>query len=402
MRIPRLDWRSLVNETAVWADSIKRRQVECNLDQIVSCYKEYKQVEATHRALLTQRNLLAAANTGGHQPGREQGRELKTEIAEINSRLQLLSTKLHHLCTALPNTIHPAVPEIDTVIDTFNTDTVPGKPVNDHIQAMKQWNWMDPLDAVRVAGRGVSVLRGKAAVLEHALCNYAIRFAVNRGFELVTVPDLVKQEHVESSGFAPRRNDSGDAVFRLPEDGLALAGTAELPLLAMHSSSRLTGLPRLYVARGHAFRREAGQTGQLARGLFRLHQFTKVELFAIADPLSSETVFEQLCSVQLDLIRSLGLPGRRLEMSAKELGASAHRKRDIELWFPGMQRFGEVTSASNCTDYQARRADIRVGNRFVHTLNATGMAIPRIIQCIVEWGGNIPECLKSDMDHLTI
>ena len=239
-----------------------------------------------------------------------------------------------------------------------------------------------------MAGRGFAVLRGTAALLEHTLVNYAMKFAVARGFTPVTVPDVVEDRVVEAAGFVPRSIEN-DPVFRIPSDGLSLVGTAELPLLAMHSGTRhpIQSLPKWYVATGHAFRREAGQYGATVRGLFRLHQFTKVELFAISTPDLSDQVFERLCSTQLDLIKSLGFPGRQLEMSARELGASAFRKRDIELWFPFSQRFGEVTSASSCTDYQSRRCNIRLEDgRFVHTLNATAVAVPRIIQCIAEHG----------------
>jgi seryl-tRNA synthetase len=340
----------------------------------------------------------------------EQGRLLREDIAGLSDKLEELASGLDSLCSDLPNEIHPDVPEEqDRTLCEFNKDRrhVSSTNFHDHLAIMKEKGWMDWEEGVRVAGRGVAVLRNDAALLERVLCNYAIRFAISNGFSFVSVPDLIKEGHVEMAGFAPRTTEN-DPVFRLGSDQLALAGTAELPLLAMHAGTRHlpSELPKLLVAHGHAFRREAGQYGAAGRGLYRLHQFSKVELFAICHPEHSESLYEHLCKLQLKLIESLGFPGRVLEMCAPELGASASRKRDIELWFPHSQRYGEVTSASHCTDYQARRADIRLveggkgKKRFVHTLNATAVAVPRIIQCIAEFGCEVPAVLRKDMDYL--
>lgn len=419
-KLPRLDWRSLVGNPTYWLNNIARRQVKCDHEMIVKAYNEYKRLEHQRQLLSTQRNTVSQSTNGPS----EEARHLRQEIVDLSDRLDDLSRHLSDLTATLPNDTHPDVPcDEDRVIDQFPAHHHNNATACDHIEAMRTAGWMNNEEAIKVAGRGVSVLRGTAALVEHALCNYAINFAIKHGHQLVTVPDLVNESVVESAGFAPRRHHTdtnagdddddnltgagggSDPVYRLPE-GLALAGTAELPLLAMHANARFspTDLPILLVARGHAFRREAGQYGATSRGLYRLHQFTKVELFAISHPDHSEQVFERLCQVQLDLIRSLGFAGRRLEMCTPELGSSAYRKRDIELWFPAMQRFGEVTSASNCTDYQARRADIRMSGpdkRFVHTLNATAVAVPRLIQCMAEHGCVVPTVLKPFMDQLT-
>lgn len=395
MHIPKLDWKGLLKNQIKWEKNVARRAcANADFKSLLHKYEQYKELSQRCRKLLQNRNLLASNHGGGPS---EEGKQVRLQVREIEKQLRLIAEQLSVMVTHLPNDTHPDTPEVDTCIQGFNLRKDNATIVHDdHVDAMEKKGWMVPGEGVRIAGRGFSVLRGQAALLEYALCYYAINFAIQRGFTLVTVPDLVKEDIVEAAGFAPRKAEE-DPVFRT-FDGLVLAATAELPLLAMHCDSRYPEkeLPKLYVACGHAFRREAGQYGANVRGLYRQHQFTKVELFALSSPERSDELFETICAIQLDLIKSLGFRGRQLEMSAPELGSSAYRKRDIELWFPGSNRYGEVTSASHCTDYQARRCNIRMEDgRFAHTLNATAIAVPRIIQCIVENGMEIPKVLEK-------
>lgn len=402
--LSRFNLSAIAKDPAKWAKIVELRGMS-GLD-IWSLVAEYER----HRGLLRERDSIARSknsfNSSAGGVGQvDLGREFRQRLDAIDKELVLLEAKIGEEAALLPNDIHRDCPlDHDRVLEEFNTDCRDPADPQDHITVLTRAGWLDMSGAIAIAGHGFAVLKGTGAMLEHALVRYALGHALSRGFTLLTVPDLVREEVVrEGSGFAPKRkrhdSNSSDPVYKT-DDGLVLAGTAEMPLLAMHSHQTFgpQDLPIRLTALGHAFRREAGNHGTASRGLYRLHQFTKVELFSLAHPDRSEQAYEDLFAAQLEIIKGLGFRGRVLEMSARELGASAFRKRDIELWLPHSRRWGEVTSASNCTDYQARRLDIRYrssdGKGHVHTLNATAMAVPRIIQCIAEYGLQVPRGLE--------
>lgn len=398
--IPRLNWQSLSRDPGKWEKNVKLRRASCSVPDILSTYKSYREQEEKRQTVAQERNRLSCSPSPSHH----QGRQMRSELDSLDAKLRELANELAAKTIHLPNDSHPDVPlGEDRVILQFNQDRLGDAPQSrDHLELLREKGWISD-GSTSVAGAGFISLKNTGAALEHALVNYALKFATDRGFTLLTVPDLVSEEVVEGSGFAPRPSpNTHDPVYRT-SDGLVLAGTAELPLLALHRRQYLGEFPVKLVAVGHSFRRECGHYGTDARGLFRLHQFTKVELFQLSHPAHSDSDYERLCAAQIDLVRSLGLPGRQLEMRMGELGPSAYRKRDVELWFPHSKRWGEVTSASHCTDYQARRMDIRVkgeAGSFVHTMNATGIAVPRIIQCIAEWGGDPPKVLQRHLEYL--
>ena len=282
---------------------------------------------------------------------------------------------------------------------------------------------------------------GAAARLELALCTWALNEACLAGFEPMTTPDLVRSSVLEKCGFQPRATNT--QVYSVEGSPLCLTGTAEVPLAAVHADSVVdeAALPIRMAAFGHCFRTEAGAAGAASRGLYRVHQFSKVELFVLATPAQSEAVLDELLAFEEALFGKLGLHYRVLDIATGDLGAPAARKFDVEAWMPGMGRFGEVSSASNCTDYQARRLGIRYrpissssgggggggesgggsggvsggggkdkapATEFVHTLNATAAAVPRLVVAILEnfqdergWV-TVPEVLRPYMGGMAV
>jgi seryl-tRNA synthetase len=263
---------------------------------------------------------------------------------------------------------------------------------------------LDIVDFKRAAvssGRSFYYLKGDGALLELALVQYALSKLGALGFTPVLAPDLVKEDVLERCGFQPRGAET--QVYALDErhsdgDGgiKCLAGTSEITLAALNMESTLNAalLPIKYAGVSHCFRAEAGGAGKESRGLYRVHQFTKVEMFVVGsgDAVESDAMLESLVEVQKEMYTELGLHYRVLDMPTLELGAPAYRKYDIEAWMPGRGIFGEISSASNCTDYQSRRLNTRYtpgpagGSAFVHTLNGTAIAVPRIIIALLETG----------------
>jgi len=276
----------------------------------------------------------------------------------------------------------------------------------DHMNMPFHKSLFDFESGVRVIGAHFPILKGLAASLELALLQWSMQKAMQSGFQLLAMPDLVKIGHIHGSGFQPRQRGKTLPIFTAQEDGdesfkMALAGTSEVGMVGMLADQVLTSneLPLKFVAWNHCFRSEVGHHTAASRGLYRLHQFTKVELFSAVDAERSAQAFEEITGLQAALLDELQLPYRVLEMSRRELGASAHRKWDHEVWMPGRRMWGEVMSASSCTDYQSRRLNIRYRSKsgkmaFAHTLNGTACAVPRMIMALIEWGWD-PACLNT-------
>lgn len=263
-----------------------------------------------------------------------------------------------------------------------------------------------------VSGSKFYYLRNAAAMLELALVNWAMQRALAKGFTPITTPDLVRESVLEKCGFQPRASNT--QTYSVEDSDLCLTGTAEVPLggIYMDKVVEESALPIKMAAYGHCFRTEAGAAGAAGKGLYRVHQFSKVEMFVICTPEQSDALHEELIDIEEEMFTQLGLHFKILDMPSGDLGAPAYRKYDVEAWMPGLQRYGEISSASNCTDYQARRLNIRYrvaakgGEKggegveetpkkkakkakgsptaFCHTLNATACAVPRMIVAIME------------------
>ena len=245
----------------------------------------------------------------------------------------------------------------------------------------------------KVAGHGFYYLKNDAVFLELALQHFALNFLTKKNFVPMITPDLARTEILQGVGFIPRGPET--QIYSVAQSDLNLIATAEITLGGMYADVVLQAdqLPIRMCGISHCYRTEAGAAGRASRGLYRVHQFTKVEMFALTLPSDSEATLEELCGLERDIFNAIGIPFRVVDTATGDLGGPAYRKYDLEAWMPGRGEggeFGEVTSTSNCTDYQARRLNIRYkekgkkGTHYVHTLNGTAVAISRALIAILE------------------
>lgn len=335
----------------------------------------------------------------------EEGKNLKEGLVTLEEDLLKLTDELQQEAQSIPNMTHPDVPtggeESSTVRRLIGAPHEFSFPIKDHVQLGKDLDLFDFDAASEVSGSKFYYLKNEAVLLEMALINWAVSEVMKKGFTPLTTPEIVRSSLVEKCGFQPRGTNT--QVYSIEGSDQCLIGTAEIPVGGMHMDSILSesSLPLKYVAVSHCFRTEAGAAGFATRGLYRVHQFSKVEMFIICKPEESNSFHEELIKIEEDLFSSLGLHFKTLDMATEDLGAPAYRKFDVEAWMPGLGRYGEISSASNCTDYQSRRLGIRYRPelsstspkkgkanlsppQFVHTLNATACAVPRMIICLLE------------------
>ncbi|GAA5927441.1 putative serine--tRNA ligase DIA4 [Sporobolomyces koalae] len=394
------------------------------------------------QAARERRNIVSKAPKGDLE-ARKEGAEVKKLLKDLEPRLSALDKTIQAYALQLPNSSHPHVPvgseDYAKVVATFGP-AIPNpppaaQPELDHLQLSGPSNlaWTDFPSSSLTTGSSWPLLTNEAALLELALTNYSMSIALSHGFTPVLTPDVVRSDVSERCGFRPRDGDAQQTYFLSDGESvsnLCLAGTAEIPLVAMSAAQtfRQEQLPLKYVALGRAFRAEAGARGADSRGLYRVHQFSKVEMVIVCAEDESDRLLNELRKIQEEILGGLGLSLRVLDMPTEELGASAHRKYDIEAWMPGRGKWGELSSASNCTDYQSRRLGIRYRpttrsptarppletldlptpaaleatanypSRFAqpgqgapklayaHTLNGTAAAIPRLIVALLENG----------------
>ncbi|KAI8812883.1 hypothetical protein BJ742DRAFT_673483 [Cladochytrium replicatum] len=371
---------------------------------------------------------MSSADNSNDSPGkggvanlRAEGITLKRDIQAKESHLSLLESALYEEARHIPNDTHPSTPVGDeSACEVILTIGEPrpnpnGWALKDHF-ALAQLHDMADFDrAGKVTGNSFYYLKNTGALLELAMIRYTMDVCVRHGFVPILTPDLVRHEIVEACGFSPRSSDPQTYFIQppfiapsqqprpssvtIPTPGndplqLTLTATAEFPLCAMHANEVLmpSTLPVKMVGFGHSFRAE-GTTGGTNRGLYRVHQFSKVEMFALTRPEQSDKILEEFREIQTEIFTSLGLCFRVLNMSTEELGAPAYKKYDMEAWMPARNEWGEISSASNCTDYQSRRLNIRhftatatsaTSAEFVHTVNGTACAVPRLIIAILE------------------
>jgi seryl-tRNA synthetase len=352
----------------------------------------------------------------------DEGKQIKDALVSLESSTDELQTKMDSLAARVPNMSHPDTPigeeENARIIRMRNeprTSENAGFKLKDHLEIGAELDLFDFESGGKVSGQKFLYFKNGAALLELALVQWATHEAVKRGFTPHIPPDLVRGTVVAGCGFMPRDGEATQ-IYAVQDSDLCLAGTAEIPMAGKFMNDTLIAtkeLPQKLAAFGHAFRTEAGSSGSESRGIYRLHQFSKVELFALTrgDIDESNKMLEEIRQLEEDLFTSLGLCFRVLDMPTEELGAPAYRKYDMEAWMPGMQKWGEISSCSNCTDFQARRLNIRhketyttKGNlEFAHTLNGTACAVPRMIISILETFQNedgsvtIPEVLRPYM-----
>ncbi len=307
----------------------------------------------------------------------EREKALAGELADVEARLEAL-------LASLPNLPDPSAPDEDEVIRKVGEGGAEGR---DHLELLV--DLVDLEAGARVAGSRFAYLKGPLVPLELALVRWSIELLEEKGFTPVVPPVLVREEALFGTGFLP---DTEQQIYRVPDDDLFLAGTSEVPLASLHAGQIFgpNEPPIRYAGFSSCFRREAGAAGKDTRGIFRVHQFDKVEMFSFVAPEESPGEHERLLAIEEEILQALEIPYRVVNIAVSDLGNSAAKKYDLEAWLPGQGRYRELTSCSNTTDYQARRLDVRYrpaegrGPRHVHTLNGTAVAVGRTIIALVE------------------
>ncbi len=343
----------------------------------------------------------------------EQGRQLRETISVLEERQKEVDAALREIQGAIPNMTHPDAPvgRLESESKTVRTWGEPRKfdftPL-DHVALCEQHQLLDLEAGARVAGHGFYFLKNEAVLLELALVQYAVQIVRKHGFTLHSTPDLARMEILEGTGYQPRGNET--QIYSIANSDLCLVATAEITLGGTLKDQVVNAseLPLRLAGISHCFRTEAGAHGKASRGIYRVHQFTKVELFAFTAPdvAASDAIHQEIVAIEEEIFQGLGIPYRVLDICTGDLGGPAYRKYDLEAWMPGRNEWGEVTSASNCTDFQARRLGTRCkspdkkGTQFVHTLNGTAVAVTRALIAVLENGQQadrsivIPEALR--------
>jgi seryl-tRNA synthetase len=317
---------------------------------------------------------------------------LKQEIDELEQRQASSASALNALLLQVPNIPHESVPDGATeddnvVLREWGTPTRFDFEPRDHLAIGEALDIIDMERGARMSGSRFSVLKGRGAMLWMALSRFALETVARQGHTPVLPPVLVRREAMEGTGFIPAGEDQ---IYQLPADELYLVGTSEVPLAALHMSEIIdpATLPLRYVGHSVCFRREAGALGKDTRGIFRNHQFEKVEMFVFTTPEQSWAEHERLVGIEEEILRALELPYRAVALCTGDLGSPSAKTIDCEVWFPGQGRYRETTSCSNTTDYQARRLNCRIkgekGTTFLHTLNGTVVTSSRHVAAILE------------------
>ncbi|EAI4448070.1 serine--tRNA ligase [Campylobacter lari] len=408
-----LDLKLLQNNFDEIAQKLKAKKVDENLlkelsDLFINLKKE--------KALLEE--FQAFQNKFSKELATAQDKEsLKVQLSQnkekINTQSKIVSTleeKLEQIALAIPNIPDDCVPfgeDEDENVELKKVLTPPSFDfeIKEHHDLGEKLNWLDFTRGVKISQSRFCVLKNEGALLSRALVNYMIDFNRSRGFELVNVPFLVNSATMYGTGQLPKFKDD---MYKVENDDLYLISTSEIPVTNLYSNEILTQeeLPLKMTCYSACFRQEAGSAGRDTRGIIRQHQFEKVELVSICKPDQSELMFEEMLNCASDLLSSLGLAHRHLMLCTGDLGFSTAKTVDLEVWLPSQNKYREISSVSNCKDFQARRAKIRFKNdkgknELVHTLNGSSLAVGRTLVAIMEnyqeKDGNIriPDALRK-------
>ena len=396
-----LDYRFVKNNLEAVKQNITNRAMHADAEAAVQLFDERTEMVTALQGLQAKRNenslaMKKARDAAERNALIETGKAVKAEIAAVEAALKEKEAALDEAMRRIPNMAHPDAP-----IGKEDTDNREVKQVGtvpqfdfepkDHVQLAEYLDLIDFDAATKVSGVKFYYLKNEAVFLEQALVLYGLNVLRKHGFTPFITPDVAKEDILRGIGFNPR--DSESNVYTIEEEGTCLVATAEITLGGYHAGEILdkTKLPLMYCGLSHCFRREAGAAGQFSKGLYRVHQFTKLEMFVYCTPEESDTLHEKLRLIEEEIFIGLGLPFRVVDTCTGDLGAPAYRKWDLEAWMPGRNggEWGEVTSTSNCTDYQARRLNVRFKdddgkNKYVHMLNGTAIAVSRALVAILE------------------
>jgi seryl-tRNA synthetase len=407
-----LDIQFIRDNPELVAEKSKQKGYSVDTAKVLSVDAERRQLLTQVDNLRQQRNELSTAMKG-QKPSDEQlaaGREFKEKLAELEPKLAAITDEFTQLMSGIPNISQDDVPlggEEDSVEVGVYGERATG--AEDHLDFMIKRGWVDFERGAKVAGAKFYFLKGDAALLENAITQFALEFVTKKGFTYMTVPHMVNGRTATGTGFAPRTSDQSDEYYIEGED-LSLIATAELPLTGYHADEIIdeADLPLLYAGLSPCYRKEAGAYGKHTRGLFRVHQFNKLEMYALTTPEQSNQMHETIRAIEEELWQALNIPYHVINIAAGDLGAPAAKKYDIEYWSKVDGNYRELTSCSNCTDFQARNLNIRMRRKdgtveTLHTLNGTATALARSLVAIVEHYQTadgkltVPEALRSYM-----
>ena len=399
-----LDRKFVFENAAAVKQNCVNRNLSVDVDKLVELETarrvKAQQVQDLNTEANAKSKLIGKAQDDAERETlKEAAKTLRGQKNEAQAELDQMEAAVHEIEILIPNMAHADAPI--GVDDKANLEIKRGKheprkfdfEVQDHLDLGVKHDWIDFEGGARTTGGGFYFLKGDLVLLDLALQQFAVTELAKRGFTPTVTPDLARDSVLEGIGFNPRGPET--QIYSIEETDLSLIGTAEITLGGLYSGKVLSDedLPLKLCGISHCYRTEAGAAGRASRGLYRVHQFTKIEMFAFTLPDQSDEVHEQLREIECDLFDAIEVPYRVVDTATGDLGGPAYRKYDLEAWMPGRGdagEWGEVTSTSNCTDYQARRLNIRYkktgekGTHFVHTLNGTAFALSRALISILE------------------
>jgi len=398
-----LDLKIIRENTEAVKENCKNRNVKVDIDAILALDEKRRDLIQEVENIRKQQNETAAEMKGKLDNSKRQeliakGKELKTEAQKVDEKLNKSQEELNSLIRFIPNMTHPDSP-IAATEDGNKELRKWGKPKKfsfkplDHVTLGEKLDLIDFESGAKVAGQKFYYLKNEAVLLEQALINYALFTLSKEGFTPIMTPDLAREEILSGIGFNPRGEET--QIYSIENSDLCLIATAEITLGGMYADIIIPeeDLPLRFVGVSHCFRTEAGAAGRESKGLYRVHQFTKIEMFAFTTPEGSEEMHNAFVGFEEKLFQGLGIPYRVVDICTGDLGGPAYRKFDLEAWIPSRGEngeYGEITSTSNCTDYQARRLKIRYRAKgekkpqYLHMLNGTAIAVSRALIAILE------------------
>ncbi len=420
-----LDIKFIIENPGLIKQGAAKKRIKVEVDKIVKLYEERNEKLQEIEALRARQNVVSKEipNSGKKEALLKEMGTVKTQIKSLEPQIQKLEEQIDELAQNVPNPPHDSVPEGEDEEDNEVVTTHGKKPKfdydpKDHIKLGKDLDIIDIERGTRTSGARFYYLKNEAVLLEFALVQHIIHKLTSKGFSPIIPPVLVKEEAMYATGFFPAdRNEIyhvNPSHEKNPEgDDLFLVGTSEVPLNMLHASEILDKekLPMRYCGFSTCFRREAGSYGKDTAGIIRVHQFDKVEMFSFCHPDKSGEEHELIREIEEEIMQELGFHYQVVNICGGDLGAPAAKKYDIEVWIPTQNKFRELTSCSNCTDFQSRRSQIRFksekGNTYTHTLNGTAIAIARTLVAILENNQQkdgtvkIPEILQPYMGGRT-
>ncbi|MCD1275757.1 MAG: serine--tRNA ligase [Candidatus Nanogingivalaceae bacterium] len=388
-----LDIRCIRENADRVQESAKNKGYDISIASLLETDKQRRQLQQQVDKLRMQRNEIASQMKGGKPTPElvEKGRSLKEKLVELESELHDIDADFQAQMDAVPNVTLEDVPlggEEDSVeIKAWGDKR---QSAEDHLNFATRRGWLDFERGAKVAGTKFYYVKGDLMLLENAIYQYALNLLVSKGFTPMTVPHMVSGRVARGSGFTPKSHKESNEYFIDGEDTM-LIGTAEAPLTGFHADEIIDekDLPLLYIGYSPCYRKEAGAAGKFSHGLFRVHQFNKLEMYIFCTPEQSRDMHEKILSIEEEIWQNLGVPYHVINIAAGDLGAPAAKKYDIEYWSPVDGKYRELTSCSNCTDFQARNLNIRVRRndgslQVLHTLNGTAVSLARSLVAIIE------------------